>query len=47
LLKRHECSVVPGISRYQEDDHEDEEHPGTESVDLDEESASVRYSNSP
>jgi hypothetical protein len=27
---------------YQEDDHEDEEHPGTESIDLDEESASVQ-----
>jgi len=36
LLQRHKSSVVPGVSRYQEDDHEDEEHPGTESIDLDE-----------
>lgn len=28
LLQGQECSVVPGIARYQEDDHEDEEHPG-------------------
>lgn len=42
LLQRHKSSVVPGISRYQEDDHEDEEHPGTESIDLDEKSASVQ-----
>ena len=42
-LQRQQDSVVPGVSRYQEDDHEDEEHPSTESIDLKEESASVRY----
>ena len=43
LLQRQQDSVVPGVSRNQEDDHEDEEHPGTESVDLEEESASIQF----
>ena len=42
LLQRHQGPVVPGVSRYQEDDHEDEEHPGTDSIDFDEEPASVQ-----
>lgn len=43
LLQRQQGSVVPGVARYQEDDHEDEEHPGTESVDLDEYSAGIQF----
>lgn len=35
--------MIPGVSRYQEDGHEDEEHPGTKSIDLDEKSAGVQF----
>ena len=42
LLQRHDDPVAPGISRDQEDDHEDEKHPGADSVDLDKDSAGVQ-----
>jgi hypothetical protein len=43
LLQRQQDFVIPGVSRYQEDGHEDEEHPGTKSIDLDEKSANVQF----
>jgi hypothetical protein len=43
LLQRQQDSVVPCVSRYQEDGHEDEEHPGTKSIYLDEKSAGVQF----
>ena len=41
-LQRQQDFVRPGVARYQEDDHEDEEHPGRESINLDEKSAGVQ-----
>jgi hypothetical protein len=43
LLQRQQDFVIPGISRYQEDGHEDEEHPGTKSIYLDEKSDGVQF----
>jgi hypothetical protein len=37
--QRHDDPVPPCISRNNEDDHKDQQHPGTNSVDLDQELA--------
>ena len=42
LLQGQQCPVPPGISWDEKDYHEDEKHPGADSVYLDEKSASLQ-----
>jgi len=42
LLQGQQCPVPPGVSRDEEDDHEDEKHPGADPVYLDKKSASLQ-----
>jgi len=42
LLQRHYYPICPGVAGDQEDDHENEKHPGRDSVYLDEESANIQ-----
>jgi hypothetical protein len=42
IFQRKQYSVPPGISRDQEDDHEDKKYPGADAVYLDEKSATIQ-----
>jgi hypothetical protein len=42
LLQRHYDPICPGVAGDQEDDHEQEKHPGGDAIYLNEESANIQ-----